>query len=52
LILSFGGNFTLQDNVSDLEAMDDKAAEKKANAMLAQVTHMCMDRPIPGTTMD
>jgi len=50
--LSFGGNFTLQDDVSDLEALDDKAADKKANSMLAQITHMCMDRPLPGATTD
>ena len=41
LILSFGGSYTLQD---DLEDDDTK--------QMSQVTHICMDRPIPQAQMD
>lgn len=45
--MSFGGNFTLQDDLTELEDIEDNgAAQKKADQMLAQVTHICMDRPM------
>lgn len=45
--MSFGGNFTLQDDLNDLEDIEDNgAAQKAADAKLAQITHICMDRPM------
>jgi len=42
MILSFGGNYILQENLSDDEAECAK--------IMKAVTHVCMDRPLlPGS---
>jgi hypothetical protein len=41
LILSFGGSYTLQDDLLD----DD-------TKQMSVVTHICMDRPVPQAQMD
>jgi len=44
LILSFGGDYILQDDLPDDE---DEAAK-----VMKRVTHVCMDRPLPVGTED
>lgn len=44
LILSFGGDFVLQD-----ELPDDENERKK---VMKGITHMCMDRPLPGDSLE
>ena len=44
LILSFGGDFILQDELPD--------DEKELAKVMKRVTHICMDRPIPTGTQD
>ena len=41
MILSFGGSFTLQDDLLD----DD-------TKQMSRVTHLCMDRPLPQAQVD
>jgi len=44
LILSFGGDFVLQDDI-----LED---EKESAKVMKRITHICMDRPIPVGTQD
>lgn len=44
LILSFGGDFVLQDDLPDDEG--------EAAKVMKRVTHICMDRPVPAGTAD
>jgi len=44
LILSFGGDYVLQDDLPE----DDKEAAK----VMKRITHVCVDRPVPAASMD
>ena len=44
LILSFGGDFVLQDDLPE----DDKESAK----VMKRITHICMDRPVPAGKQD
>ena len=44
LILSFGGDYVLQDELPD--------DEKEAAKVMKRVTHVCMDRPVPVGSAD
>ena len=44
IILSFGGDFILQDELPE--------DEKEAAKVMKRVTHVCMDRPLPAGTQD
>jgi pescadillo protein len=44
LILSFGGDFVLQDDIPE--------DEKESAKVMKRITHICMDRPIPVGTQD
>lgn len=39
LILSFGGDYVLQDDLPE--------DEKEAAKVMKRITHVCMDRPLP-----
>ena len=44
LILSFGGDYVLQDELPD--------DEKSEAAVMKRITHICMDRPVPAGSQD
>lgn len=44
LILSFGGDYVLQDDLPD--------SDKEAAAVMKRITHVCMDRPVPAGSAD